>query len=62
MVARDALEVETLNPTEVEIIIEIADGNKAAIEGLVQYRVFSKRKQTSQFLLKVVRASKSIGK
>jgi hypothetical protein len=52
MVARDLIETETLDGTEVETIVSIADGEPDAKEGLTRYRLLIGRKGTLQFPFK----------
>ena len=52
MVARDLIETKTLDGTEVETIVSIADGEPDAKEGLTRYRLLRGSKGTLQFPFK----------
>ena len=49
LVARDLLELKTLDGVEVECLVGIADEEENAIETLAKYRVLSGKSGTSQF-------------
>jgi hypothetical protein len=49
LVARDLLELKTLDGGEVECLVGIADGEEDAIETLARYRVLCGKSGTSQF-------------
>ncbi len=61
MVARDLIETKTLDGTEVETIVSIADGEPDAKEGLARYRDFIGRKGTRQFPFKIVQRARTGG-